>query len=411
MRTGTLVICLLALGIFINYVDRGNLSTASPVLKNEFNLNATQIGLLTSAFSWTYVAAMPLAGWLSEKIGGYRTLALGLAIWSLATLLTGFAGGFAAILVLRLVLGIGESAAFPCSSKIIAERVEPRRLGLANSMMSLGLSLGPAFGVFFGGHLIAQTGWRWLFLLFGGVSLAWLVPWIALTWRTPSHHQIDGGSGRSVSFLEIVGRLEFWGLSIAHLAGNYGFYFVISWLPLYLTQVHHLSMARMGNLSGFIYLAYAAAAAIGALATDAWVSSGATHGTARKTIAAVSMLAAAFGLVVTALGADKVAVAGLFIAAVGLGAVSPHIFASAQRLAGPRAIGRWMGLQNCLGNFSGIVGPLITGYLIDKTGGFTSAFVLTAVVSLAGLVGWLVMIRRIEPLTWGASPPAENLSL
>jgi MFS family permease len=410
-KTGALVIGLLALAIFINYVDRGNVSTASPVLKSEFNLSATQIGLLTSVFSWTYVAMMPVAGWLSEKIGGYRTLAIGLAIWSLATLFTGFAGGFAAILGFRLLLGVGESVAFPCSSKIIAERVAPASLGLANGMMSLGLSLGPAFGVFFGGHLIAQLGWRPLFLVFGVISAAWLIPWIALTWTTPSHHQMQDAPTRSVSFLQVLGRMEFWGMSIAHLAGNYGFYFVISWLPLYLTKVHHLSMGGMGNLGGFIYLAYAAAAAIGAILTDLWIGRGATHGTARKTIAAISLVGAALGLVITAMGAAKIALLGLFITAIGLGAVSPHIFASAQRLAGPRVIGKWMGLQNCVGNFSGIIGPLITGYLIDRTGGFTAAFVLTAVVSMAGLVGWLAMIKKIEPLDWDGTPAEEGLSL
>ncbi|MDB5451561.1 MAG: major facilitator transporter, partial [Caulobacteraceae bacterium] len=105
-KLGMLVIPLLALAIFINYVDRGNLATAGPLIKDELNLTASQFGLLVSAFSWTYVAAMPLAGWASERIGAYRTMAIGLAIWSLATLATGFAGGLTAILLLRLALGL-----------------------------------------------------------------------------------------------------------------------------------------------------------------------------------------------------------------------------------------------------------------------------------------------------------------
>src|SRR3569832_219255 len=97
-KLGPVVIPLVALALFINYVDRGNLATAAPLIKDELKLNASQLGVLISAFSWTYVAAMPLAGWLAERIGAYRTMALGLAIWSVATLLTGFAGGFATIL-------------------------------------------------------------------------------------------------------------------------------------------------------------------------------------------------------------------------------------------------------------------------------------------------------------------------
>jgi MFS family permease len=175
-KLGALVVPLLALAIFINYVDRGNLATAGPLIKDEFALSATDFGQLIAAFSWTYVAAMPLAGWASERIGAYRTMAIGLAIWSLATLLTGFASGFAMLFALRLALGFGESVAFPCSSKIIAEHVPHHRLGFANSLISQGLSLGSAFGIFFGGMLMGQFGWRQVFLMFGAVSLLWLVP-------------------------------------------------------------------------------------------------------------------------------------------------------------------------------------------------------------------------------------------
>jgi MFS family permease len=122
-RLGAVVIPLVAIAVFINYVDRGNLATATPLIKDELKLNASQLGVLISAFSWSYVAAMPLAGWLAERIGAARALALGLTLWSVATMLTGFAGGFTSILMLRLALGLGESVAFPCSSKLIAENV------------------------------------------------------------------------------------------------------------------------------------------------------------------------------------------------------------------------------------------------------------------------------------------------
>jgi MFS family permease len=110
----------------------------------------------------------------------------------------------------------------------------------------------------------------------------------------------------------------------------------------------------------------------------------------------------------TALGGPKLSLVGLFVTAVGLGLVSPHIFATAQRLAGPRAIGKWIGVQNALGNLSGIVGPIVTGWIIDATGGFQWAFVLSAVVTLAGLIGWLLIIPRVEPLSWDdPSSPAQ----
>jgi len=152
---GRLIIPLLALAVFINYVDRGNLPTAAPLIKDELHLSSVQVGVLISAFFWTYTPFQVLAGWLGERINPYRTLAIGLAIWSVATVLTGLATTFAAILALRLLLGLGETAAFPCSSKIIAQHLPAHRLGGANALIAQGLSLGPAFGTFAGGLVMA----------------------------------------------------------------------------------------------------------------------------------------------------------------------------------------------------------------------------------------------------------------
>ena len=400
-RFGRFVIPLLALAIFVNYVDRGNLATAAPLIKDELKLNARQLGVLISAFSWTYVAAMPLVGWLSERIGGYRTMALGLAIWSAATILTGFAGGFAALLALRLALGVGESVAFPCSSKIISENVGHGKLGVANSLMSLGLSVGPAFGVFFGGLMMAHMGWRRVFLVFGGLSLLWLVPWFLATRNLSAAYRAEPQPLGPPSFRAILARKELWGAAIGHLTGNYGFYFVISWLPLYLVKARGFSVAEMASLSGAVYLVYAGAAAGGGWLTDRWIEAGASTGLARKTAATLAHLLGAVGLLMSAWGGPVVSLVGLFVTGVGFGLVSPHIFATAQVLAGPRATGKWIGVQNCIGNLSGIVGPLLNGEIIDRTGGFQGAFVLTAAVAVVGIAGWLLLIPKVEPLEWG----------
>ena len=120
---GNGVVVLLALAIFINYVDRGNLATAAPLMKDELHLSASKFGLLLSAFFWTYVPGQIVAGWLVEKFNAYRTYALGLALWSISTALTGVASGFSMLIALRLLLGVGESVAFPCSSQLIAQHL------------------------------------------------------------------------------------------------------------------------------------------------------------------------------------------------------------------------------------------------------------------------------------------------
>ena len=398
---GWSVVALMGLSVFINYVDRGNLATAAPLIKDQLRLSATQIGILIAAFSWTYMPSMFLAGWLCERINPYRTLALGLLVWSLATAATGLAQGFGALVVFRLLLGIGESAAFPASSALIGGHLAPGKLGRANSLIGLGLSLGPAFGTFAGGLLIANLGWRPVFLLFGLVSLLWLWPWLART-RGLWAEADAPGRPQGPSYLAIMSHREAWGAAIGHFAANYLFYFVLSWMPLYLVKARGYSVSQMAELGGVIYLAYAASIALSGWLTDRAIAGGASINGTRKTAAVACHIVAPAGLMISALGDDTWAVAGLFIAAVGSGLNTAGIYAIAQTLAGPRASGKWVSFQNAAGNVAGMIGPVITGLVVDATGQFFWAFAITAAVGLTGAIGWGVVIRRVAPLRWAA---------
>src|SRR5215469_12764310 len=147
-KSFTPALILLGLAIVINYVDRGNLSIAAPLIGNELLLSATQLGFLLSAFFYTYTALQFVIGAIVDRFGSNMCLSAGLFLWSLATFATGFAGGFASLLALRLLLGIGESVAFPCTSKVIAQNVPPEKRGLANGVITAGLKLGPAVAAF-----------------------------------------------------------------------------------------------------------------------------------------------------------------------------------------------------------------------------------------------------------------------
>jgi MFS family permease len=396
---GAAVVPLLALSVFINYVDRGNLATAAPLMKSELGLSAAQVGVLLSAFYWTYTPGQLLAGWLAHRINAYRTLALGLAIWSAATAATGLAGSFAILIALRLVLGVGESAAFPCSSRLLAQHLPTARLGAANGLIGVGLALGPAFGTWAGGNLMAQTGWRPTFMIFGLVSMLWLIPW-----RRATGH-LDRAAGAdpepaAPSYLEIVKRRDAWGAALGHFCSNYSFYFVVSWLPLYLVKERGLSMGQMAAAGGLIYGVYAASSLAAGWLTDRWMKAGASDTLARKTAIIVSHVIPAASLLVAAFGDVTMAIAALCVAAVGFGINTSQLFSIGQTLAGPRAGGKWMGFQNCVGNIAGIVGPVITGLVVDATGNFTLAFIIASLVGLAGVVAWGLVIRKVAPLEW-----------
>ncbi len=180
------LVLLICLALFINYVDRGNLATAAPLIQEQLLLSPTQLGILLSAFYYSYVPAQPLVGWLGERFGADRVLGAGLACWGLSTLLTGFAGGFVSLLLLRLMLGVGESVGFPCASKLVAVAVQTTRLGTANGFIAFSYLVGPAIGTTFGGILMDHVGWRPVFVLFGLVSLLWLWPWSRVRVERPA---------------------------------------------------------------------------------------------------------------------------------------------------------------------------------------------------------------------------------
>ena len=393
------IVFLLALAIFIQALDRGNFSTAAPLIKGQFGFTNTQIGLLTSAFFLAYVPGHVFSGWLVEKFNAYRTLTCGLVAWSLATFLTGWAGGFASLFALRLLLGLGESTAFPATSKLIAQHTTPGRLASANAWTGVGLSAGNGIGIFAGGLIIAHYGWHLLFFVFGALSLLWLAPWL-LTKRPAPVSTAAEGPDLAPGFAELLSKREMWGAMFGHFCNNYSYFLVLSWLPLYLTKQQGFSLTTMAWLGGAVYLISSITGVLGARLVDGWIGRGAILNGVRKGTAIASLVIALVCMLACASGNPTLAVAGLlgYGVANGLGFFS--IFSIAQTLAGPNAAGKWMGLQNGFGGLAGVLSPIITGASIDATGDYRVAFLIAAASCVLGVLCWGVVIRKVEPVGW-----------
>jgi MFS family permease len=403
------LVSLVTAAVFINYIDRGNLATAAPLMQDELHLSASQLGVLLSAFYYGYVVCMPAMGWLAERYGAKRVLAAGVTIWSIATLTTGFAGSFVMLLALRVLLGIGESVAFPCASKVLAHAVEVSRLGVANGILSFGYLLGPAVGPLLGGYLMTVFGWRPVFVVFGAASLVWLMPWSRVRISPLAAPKQSTGDSQP-SFSQILGRRELWGASLGHFASNYGYYFIVSWLPFYLVKSRGFSMGSMVAIASWAYLLNALSAlAMGWLA-DRWIRAGRSPTIVYKSIMAANHLAGIACMIGMVMLPATGSIAALFVFEIVSGCSYPGLFAIPQILAGPRASARWVGVQNAAGNVAGLIAPAITGILVDQTGLFDVAFALAAAVNALGLIGWVVMLRRIAPIQWAPAPCAVAAS-
>jgi MFS family permease len=375
-------------------------------MQGELGLTNTEFGLIASAFFWVYGPVQLFSGWLCDRFSVYRLMSAGLLLWAVATMLMGFVGGFLSLLVLRIMLGIGESVIFPGSSKIIAERVPPERRGMANAAISIGIALGPALGTLAGGMILASLGWRAIFIAFGLVTLLWLIPWQAATRGI--------AAGRASTSVEVpvaalVSRWPLWSMSIAHTASNYGFYFLVIWLPAYLTRSRDLSIGDMTLLATLGFAAQAVAALGFGWWSDRWTRSGRSEGAFRRWLMVVTQIVQAIAILGVAMADSKLAIGvWLVIAGICTGSLSLNIYAVAQMFAGPRAAGTWIGIQNALGNsFSGIVGPVITGLIVDAAG-YDGAFYVAAAVAAAGGLWWAIGVPKIEQVDLGEEQPRQG---
>ena len=396
---------LLAAVLFINYVDRGALPTAAHHIQEDLHLTFTQLGMLGSAFFWTYALAQIPMGWLAERYGAQRVLAAGLAVWALATLLVGVVAGFVLLFTLRLLLGIGESVGFPCTSKILASTVPKQSLATANGIIAFAYLMGPGVGTLIGGMLMMQFGWRATFVIFGAASLLWLWPWS----RVRIQHSAREDQATQVATTAMILRQRaLWGTGLGHFSSNYTFYFMLSWLPLYLVHERGFSDLEMTRFTGAAYLVNAVFAMGGGWALDRYIRRGGSTNLGYKTMLGASQVGYIICMLCVALAPRPVALVAIFVYQAVCGLQSPGVFAVSQIIAGPAAAGRWVGIQNTIGNLAGVVALPLTGFVVDWTGHFTLAFVLAAAVGVVGFVGYAFMIPRVAELDWQAQTAGRS---
>ncbi len=401
---------LLAISVFLNYVDRGALAIAMPQISRELGLNASQLGMLASAFFWTYALLQVPAGWLVDKFDVKWVLAGGFALWSLATGLTGLAGGFAGLLALRLLLGIGESVAYPAYSRIIATRFRPEQRGFPNALIDAFSKMGPALSTLVGGLVVAKYGWRSFFFVMGIGGMVWLIPW--MLWRSDERHDKSTPAVPQAlaSFREILSRRESWGTFFGLLSLNYAWYFLIFWFPPYLVMERGFSQERMAVLGSLPFWVMGASSMITGWWSDHLIKNGKSATWVRKGFLCGGLLGVAVLLLFANAADPTVALGVVILAGFSMGFASSNNWAITQTLAGPAAAGRWTGLQNGIGNFGGVLSPQLTGFVVDKTGSFYLAFLMTSLVLAVGSLLYFVLVRRVQPIEWSSRRATTNVT-
>jgi MFS family permease len=383
----------------ISFFDRGNLSVAAPVIGPELGIKPTEFGWLFSAFFFTYAFCQIGVGWLCDRIDVKWVYAGGFLLWSIATLGTAAMTGFAGFLTMRLLLGAGESVTYPATARLLAAVIPEHRRGLANSLIdAFGARIGPAIGISCGAWLLADCGWRPLFLIVGTAGLIWLVPWLAFAPRLGQATNSTGGTGPSsaavIGWRELFRRRAFWGTCGGLMGANYAWYFVLTWLPSYLVNERHFSLKSMGVIGAYPFLIMVLPSLGGGILADRLIARGASPVGTRQRFLVTGLILTSVLLPLTVVSDLHWALAALFTSCFTLGVYASNLHALTQALAGPAAAGRWTGLQNACGNIPGFVAPVVTGWIVASTGRFFAAFIAAGVACLIGAICFGLLVTE-----------------
>ncbi|HEY1215933.1 MAG TPA: MFS transporter, partial [Bryobacteraceae bacterium] len=339
-------------------------------------------------------------GWVIDRFSVYTVYTAGFVLWSAATIMTGFAGGFISLLILRLTLGIGEAVGYPAYSKLIAVNFPEEQRGFANALIDAGSRTGPAIGVLGGGLIAANYGWRVLFFAVGAAGLLWLVPWVWSIWRRNTTEARTVRAARGPGLGSILKQRQAWGTFVGLFCLNYSWYFALNWLPIYLTSGRHFTTREMAVYGSLPFWGIAATSV-----TCGWISDRAIRGGANPTRVRLGFVAGGLLLNVTMMAAylvpdPAISIGLLVFACLALGLSSSNCWAVTQSLAGTEAVGRWTGLQNGFGNLAGIIGSYLTGWMIAKSGSYFWAFAVSSVVALVGACSYWFVVKSIKEIVW-----------
>ena len=394
---------VLLLAAVLNSADRSSLSIAAPQLSRELMLSPVQMGLLLSSFFWTYAIGQLVAGWFTDRFPVLWVFTIGFVLWSGATLCTGLVQGVTALFALRLLLGAGESVAFPGYSKIFATEFPPSRQGLPNAILNSGTKIGAALGILVGGLLIAVYGWRMMFFVLGGSGVVFLILWFTVAPRPdrkPGNPAVSTATSGGASYLDILRSGDAWGTFLGAGCYNYAYFFGLTWLPSYLVQHKHLSLEKMGVLGAVPFWAAAVSAIIGGWTSDALIKKGYSTTKVRKAFVASGLVFSVAAYPSAIVEDVTVSLVLLTIAYTALGVTVSNLWAISQTLAGPVAAGKWSGAQNCLGAVAGIIAPIVSGFIVQQTGNFSFAFLVMAVLALVGAASYVFLVGSITPINW-----------
>jgi MFS transporter, ACS family, D-galactonate transporter len=408
---------LLGVGVIVTYFDRINLSVARDALHDSFGVSLVTFGFLSSAFSWTYGAMQIPAGLLLDFFGIKRVGRVATFLWSLATFAAAASTGIHRFIASRMLLGVAESPIFPANAKAIGDWFPSEERSFPMAITDGAAKFASAIGIPIIGWLLIRFGWRWSFAITGFISLIYFV-FFFLIYRSPSedeglsalelayisNRETEATDNKAVSaqllaFLSLLGRQKVWGLALGWGAYNYTFYLLLTWLPSYLSIALHLDLLHSVFYTSIPWLiATFADVFIGGWLVDELIRVGWNANRVRKTAMVGGML---LGLAIWGARAARTpatALTWISLGLCGLSIAAPVAWTVPSLIVPSENVGFVGAIANCCSQVAGISAPIATGFIVQFTHSFSSAFTTATAVLLVGIFGYVVLLRDIAPI-------------
>jgi ACS family glucarate transporter-like MFS transporter len=411
-RRGWISLFLFTLAM-INYIDRVALSIASKPIAEHFGLSKVAMGYLFSSFLWTYLLCLLPMGMLVDRFGSKALNAAGIAVWSIATMITGAAWSYGSLIATRLAMGVGEATTFPAGGRVVREWIPAGERGVTNAVFMAGTQMGPAVGALLVAWVVSQIGWRGSFVVVGSAGFLWLLAWLVwfdlperASWldereRATILRERDADTqalaqrSRPTRVLDLLSTRTMWGLALSEGCAVYTQYLFLTWLPSYLQETRHLDILKTGL---FTAVPYAGAALLGiglGRLSDRILTRDAVGQGRRRSMGVMMMLFSAVILATPFVESVWLMLALFTLSLTGMAtAISLNFSLVNDLLRNPEDSGKAMAILIVGGNAFGIAAPIVTGYVIQLTGSYNWAFGIAGLLLVAGATILQTMTRR-----------------
>jgi ACS family D-galactonate transporter-like MFS transporter len=407
------VLALISFATMLNYLDRAVMGVAAPAMTEELSISPAMLGLLFSAFSWTYAFAQIPGGLVLDRLGTRLTYSLSLGLWSLFTLLHGLALNVAMLFGCRLGLGAAEAPCFPTNSRVLSTWFPQTERARANSVYAVGQYAGLAFFSPLLFWIVSAWGWRALFLVFGALGIVYAVFWHA-TYREPRESRsvntaeleyiaAGGGlehTGESIPFswrncARLLARRQILGASIGQFCGNSTLVFFLTWFPTYLAIERGMDWLESGAFVVMPYIAASVGVLVGGQVSDKVIERTGSANMGRKLPVVGGLLLASLIIGANYVDSDLFVIGIMSVAFFGQGMVNLG-WTLVSDVAPKPLIGLTGGIFNFCANLAGIITPVVIGVIVGSTGSFYGALAFIGALALLGAAAYIFIIGDVH---------------